>query len=183
MIRLRLTLVSLLLMAARPAAAQAPAMSLDASLGTGGGQTNGIYLERRKQALSADLALVASLHPKANGGLFVGANGSYHSAGGSTDICLPGPTGECAQPFPAFTILGTLIGWESAGSIVRVATGLAFAKAEDDPGALGYQARVDGALPIVRHLALVGSVRGTHVPNVGGDRFSFLALTAGIRVY
>ena len=175
-------ILGLSLCGATAAGAQATSVSLDATLGAAHGQTNGIYLERRKQSLSGDVAFATSLHPESSRGLFVGANASFHSAGG-TAVCEPGPGGECTEPFPSFSIVGLLIGWESARSVLRIASGIAYAKSEYSTGSLAFQTRIDAAAPISRHVALVGSLRGTHVPNVDGDRFTLFGLGAGIRVY
>ena len=168
--------------AATAADAQWPRLSLDASLGTGGGQTNGTFLDRQ-QAPALDAVLAAQLHPRSRGGIVVATNVSYHSAGSYSDVCMPAANGGCIRNFPSFTMFGALAGWETAGSRIRVATGFAYAASEHSSGALAFQGRIDMAIPIVRHVALVGSLRGTHAPNVAGDRFSFFGLGGGIRLY
>lgn len=68
-------------------------------------------------------------------------------------------------------------------SVLRVTGGAAYAVSDDDARGLGVQARLDLAMPLFRHLALVASVRGAHMPNVGGDRFSFFASGGGVRIH
>lgn len=68
----------------------------------------------------------------------------------------------------------------NASTTLRVMAGPAWAHAESD--ALAWQARVDGALPVVWRLALVGSVRGTFVPSYQGDAVGLVGLGLGVRV-
>lgn len=179
----RLAIFVVLTGTASSANAQRPSLSLDATLGTGGGQTTGAFLERRTQAATADATLAARLHRPARGGLIVAANATVQGARGSTDICVPAPAGGCVRSFPSFTMVGALGGWESARSVIRVAGGLAYARSQHGGGALALQGRIETALPVMRHLALVGSLRGTHMPNAAGARFSFFALGGGVRIY
>lgn len=79
---------------------------------------------------------------------------------------------------PEFAFLGALAGWESASARVRVLGGPAYALARWEHPAFGIQSRVDVSLPIVRHLALIGSLRAMLVPNY--DHASYNVLSAGI---
>ena len=177
------TVLGLTLTVVTAADAQWSRLSLDASIGTGGGQTNGTLLERRKQAATLDAAFTARLHALTRGGLIVTTNVSHHSAGGHTDICVPATNGGCIRNFPSFTMVGALAGWETASAVLRVATGLAHATSEHSADALAFQARIDVAKPVFRHIAVVGSLRGTHAPNVSGDRFSFFGISGGLRLH
>lgn len=159
---------------------QRPSLSLEATVGGAYGYTTGEYLGDR-QGIGLDLMVGARAGAADKRGIVVGANASLHDGGPHTLICHQSTTGAgCIQPFPFFRLAGVLVGWENAATTLRVMGGPAWAHAES--GALAWQARLDGALPVVRRLAVVGSVRGTVVPNYQGTLVSLLALGLGVRV-
>jgi hypothetical protein len=160
-----------------------PAISLDVTLGASGGQTDGVFLDRKTRGQSADVTVTLRLRRASSNGPVVGINASMQGAGGYLTICIPKADGGCVPGFPGFNIFGVLAGWESQRSVLRVTGGAAYAVSDDDARGLGAQARVDLAMPLFRHLALLGSVRGVHMPNVGGDRFSFFAVGGGMRIH
>ena len=157
-----------------------PSLSVEATLGLGFGYTAGEYLADR-QGRGVDLML--GVRPGAAGkrGIVLGANASLYDGGPHTLVCHQATRRDgCIRPFPFFEVAGALVGWENASTTLRVMGGPAWAHAESD--ALAWQARLDGALPVVWRLALVGSVRGTVVPNYRGDVVNLLALGLGVRV-
>ena len=177
-----ISLVLITSLASQALAQRRPAISLDATLGTSGGQTNGLFMTRKTQGQSGDVTVALRLRPGSSNGFVVGGNAGIHGAGPQLTICIPKPGGGCVPGFPSFYIFGAFAGWESRNAVVRVTGGPAYANSGDHAGGLGAQARFDLAMPLFRHLALVGSVRGAHMPNVDGDRFSFFALGGGIRI-
>lgn len=165
----------------RPAAAQQhPSLSVEATLGRVFGYTAAEYLSDRRGS-GVDLMLGVRAGAAGKRGIVLGANAGFYDGGPRTLVCHRATREDgCIQPFPFFEIAGTLVGWENASTTLRVMGGPAWAHAESE--ALAWQARLDGALPVVRRLALVGSVRGTIVPKYRGDAVKLLALGLGLRV-
>ena len=162
------------------AAQQRPSLSVEATVGPVQGYTAGEYLGDRRAA-GLDLLVGARTGAGGTRGLVLGANASLHYAGAHNLACRPATVGEgCIPPFPFFQVAGALVGWENASETLRLMGGPAWAHAEAD--ALAWQARLDGALPAVGRLALVGSVRGTVVPNYRGEAVSLLGLGLGVRL-
>ena len=85
-------------------------------------------------------------------------------------------------PHPEFAFLGYLVGWESPSARIRVLGGPAYALARWEHPAFALQSRVDVALPIIRHLALIGSLRAAVVPNYGHASYKVLSAGIGLRV-
>ena len=140
----------------------------------------GEYLTDR-QGNGVDLMLGVRVGAPGKRGIVLGANASLYDGGPHTLVCHQATRRDgCIQPFPFFELAGALVGWENASTTFRVMGGPAWAHAESD--ALAWQARLDGALPVVWRLALVGSVRGTIVPKYRGDAVKLLALGLGLRV-
>jgi hypothetical protein len=170
-------------LASKALAQRRPAVSLDATLGTSGAQTNGLFMTRKTQGQSADVSVALRLRPRSSNGFVVGSNASIHGVGPQLAICLPKAGGGCVPGFPSFHVFGALAGWETRNGVLRATGGPAYAISEEHAGGFGAQARFDLAMPLFRHLALVGSLRGAHMPNVDGDRFSFVALGGGVRIH
>ena len=177
-----ISLVLITSLASQALAQRQPTISLDATLGTSGGQTNGLFMARKTQGQSADVTAALRLRPGSTNGFVVAVNASIQGAGPQLTICIPRADGGCVPGFPSFNIFGVLAGWERRNSVLRVTGGAAYASGEDARGQ-GAQARLDLGMPLFRHLALVGSLRGAHIPNVDGDRFSFFALGGGVRIH
>ena len=167
--------------APRPTAAQQrPSLSVEATVGPVQGYTGGEYL-RDRRAAGLDLLLGARAGAAGTRGIVFGANASLHYAGAHTLACRRATVeGGCIPQFPFFQVAGALVGWENASTTLRLMGGPAWAHAEAD--ALAWQARLDGALPAVWRLALVGSVRGTVVPDYRGDAVGLLGLGLGVRL-
>lgn len=163
--------------------AQQRSLSLDATVGMGHGRTTGEYVGDRR-GVALDLLMALRLRPAIGGALVAGLNASAQGpfVGQDLLLCLPSPDGDCARQYPAFATLGALVGWENSSATLRVLAGAAYAES-DAAAALAVQGRVEAAVPIARHLALVASARGTMIPNYRGDAFSLLAFGAGIRIY
>lgn len=162
------------------AAQQPPPLSVEATFGPVYGYTAGEYLSDR-QGIGVDVMLGVRAGAAGKRGIVLGANASLHDGGPHTLACRPATTGGgCVPSFPFFRVAGALVGWENASATLRVTGGPAWAHAEGD--ALAWQARLDGALPVVRRLALVGSVRGTVVPSYRGDSVRLFGLGLGVRV-
>jgi hypothetical protein len=181
--------VTLLTALAHAAAAQTtqgfrPALSLDATIGPGGGRTNGNYVEREVQAPALDVTLAVRARRETRSGFLAGLNwGAQGPAGGDDLICILRSDGRCKEDFPSFMFFGALVGWESARGLIRLAGGPAYARVDWDPAGLAIQARAELAAPVSRHLGLIASLRGVHVPNATGSRFSFYAVGLGARIH
>jgi hypothetical protein len=161
---------------ASPASAQrAPLWSLDASLGAAGSFTKGYVYDDAIAGISADLTFAIRLR---NIPLVVAANATANGPLAGSDVCYFSPRGGCMPRHPEFAFLGYLAGWESAGARIRVLGGPAYGLGRWERPAFALQSRVDVALPIIRHLAVIGSLRGTLVPNY--DHASYRLLAAGI---
>lgn len=162
------------------AAQQRSSLSVEATFARVFGSTAGEY-RRDRQGNGVDLMLGVRAGAPGKRGIVLGANASFHDGGPYTLICYPATTRDgCIQPFPFFRVVGALVGWENPSTTLRVMAGPAWAHAES--GALAWQARLDGALPVVWRLALVGSVRGTAVPSYRGDAVGLFGLGLGIRI-
>ncbi len=162
------------------AAQPPPALSVEATFGRVYGYTAGEYRPDR-QGSALDVMLGVRGGAAGRRGIVLGAHAGLHSGGAQTLVCYPATTSDgCIPRFPFFHVAGALAGWENAGTTLRVMGGPAWAHAEGD--ALAWQARLDGALPALWRLALVGSVRGTVVPNYRGDAVRLVGLGVGVRV-
>jgi hypothetical protein len=162
------------------AAQQSPPLAIEATFGRVQGSTSGEYLNDR-QGSAVDMLLSLRAGAAGKRGMVLGANVSLHGGGPYSLVCYPATrTDGCIQPFPFFGLAGALAGWENASGTLRVMGGPAWAHDEGD--ALAWQARLDGFLPVVWRLALVGSARGTVVPRYRGDAVRLFALGLGVRV-
>jgi hypothetical protein len=81
-----------------------------------------------------------------------------------------------------FAFVGSLFGWESARAHVRILGGPAVAFARWEDPTFGLQSRVDAALPVIRHVALVGSLRIMVVPNYDHATYQMYSAGIGLRV-
>jgi hypothetical protein len=163
-------------------AQQRRAFSCDATIGRGGGHTEGEYRgDRGGVALDALLAL--RLRPAGSGALVGAVSAGIQGPYGSDARCVLSSTGGCVPSFPPFATLGALVGWQNASATLRASAGPAYVGAAGyGSGAVALQGRADGAVPLARHLALVASVRGTFIPNYRGDAFELFAFGAGVRI-
>jgi len=168
------------LVVASPASAQrARIWSLDASLGAAGSFTKGYVYDDAVAGISADLTFALRLP---NTPLVVAANATANGPLAGSDVCYFSPRGGCMPRHPEFAFLGALAGWESASARVRVLGGPAYALARWEHPAFTIQSRVDVALPIVRHLALIGSLRAMLVPNYDHASYNVPSAGIGLRV-
>ena len=129
-----ISLVLITSLASQALAQRRPAISLDATLGTSGGQTNGLFMARKTQGQSADVTAALRLRPGSTNGFVVAVNASIQGAGPQLTICIPRADGGCVPGFPSFNIFGVLAGWESRNSVLRVTGGAAYASGEDARG-------------------------------------------------
>ncbi len=161
-----------------------PSVSPDATIATSTGYTAGEYVENN-QGSAADVLLAVGFGRAVGGRMVVGLNGSAHGTGTSDLLCKLDPAGDCVPRFPSFTLLGAVVGWESGRSMLRTTVGAAPARAYGDwhEWHLAWQGRLDGALPIIPHVAAVASLRGTLVPDYRGDSLRLLALGVGLRLH
>ena len=183
-----LTTVTLLTVLTHAAFAQTtqgvrPALSLDATYGTGGGQTNGNYVEREARGATFDVTVAFRARLEARSGFLAGLDWGAQGTGAHDAVCIRRPEGGCKEHFPEFMFFGALAGWESEQGVIRLTGGPAYARIDDDAGALALQARAELAAPVFPHLGLVASLRGTHLPNAAGSRFSFFAVGFGVRIH
>ena len=172
------------LSASEPAYAQrAPAWSFGVGAGAGGSFTGTSVKDGPWAAMPAvDLTLMFRPRPSHNAFVF-GLNATGIWIYPSNDMCVIAPDGGCLPGHALFSFGGVLAGWESRGSRLRVVGGPAFAVADGPHPALGLQARVEGALPIVRHLSFAGSLRGGLVPNYEGATYSLVGAGIGLRLH
>jgi hypothetical protein len=160
-------------------AQQAPLWSLDASLGAAGSFTKGYVYDDAIAGISADLTFALRFP---NIPLVVAANATANGPIAGSDVCYFSPRGGCMPRHPEFAFLGALAGWESARARVRALGGPAYALARWEHPAFAIQSRVDVALPIVRHLALIGSLRAMLVPNYDHASYNVPSAGIGLRV-
>lgn len=167
-----------------PPTAGAQSVSLDATIGRSNGHSGGEYMDNQR-GMSADVLLAVGFGGAGGGRMVAGLNGSLHGTGTYAVACAPHPAGGCVRAFPQFELLGAVVGWQSGGSRLRAAVGAASARAYGDwhEWHLAWQGRLDGALPIIPHIAAVASVRGTLVPEYRGDSVRLLALGVGLRIH
>lgn len=156
-------------------------VSLEATLGMGKGWTGGEYLGNRS-GVAADVLLGVRLRHLGGGALVAGLGASAQGAGASESACRPAAGGGCVPSFPDFLTVAPLAGWESVGGVFRVLLGPAFVQASGEGGALGVQGRLDLAVPIIRHLGAVASIRPTLIPDYRGDAIGLLAFGLGLRI-
>jgi len=157
------------------------ALSLDASIGQGRSYTAGEF-DGDGKGLAVDALLALRLRPAGSGALVAGLGASSQGEAARNDICRVAPSGGCLSSHPHFSTIGALLGWESARGRLRVMGGPSFVSA-DSRSTFGVQGRVDGAVPVSRHLALIASLRGTLVPDHGDDAFRLLAYGVGVRIH
>ena len=156
-------------------------ITFDATLGKGTGRTGGEYVNNQT-GVAADALLAARVKSTGHGALVVGLNAGVYGTGPYDAICRPAP-GGCVPGFPEFEMGGALIGWQTRNALLRAMAGAAYAQADWDGWSLAWQARLDGALPLGRHIAALGSLRSALIPNYpNGDRFSLYAFGVGLRI-
>jgi hypothetical protein len=161
------------------ASAQIPRLSFDLTLGPSVDANSGRY---RQEGVSAvvDLSLGASFGPSDSRSLmFVVSHGTQGKLRTSGDGLL-WPDGTCCVPyFPAFTMTSVVGGYQTADKTLRVLGGLTRAS-ETGTSTLGLVARLDGALPLIRPLWAVASLRGIYIPDFNDDRFVLGGLSVGL---
>ncbi|MHB1225644.1 MAG: hypothetical protein ACYC2G_16575 [Gemmatimonadaceae bacterium] len=184
-------LVSSILLAPSAAGAQSadgtprrPSVSLDATVGGSNGHSGGEY-RNDGRGMSADVLLAVGFGGAAGGRILAGLNGNVHETGTTSLICQPPQARDCVPAFPEFQLVGAVVGWESGNSRFRAAAGPASARASGEwsEWRLAWQGRLDGAVPLARHVAAVTSVRGALVPAYRGDSVRLLALGLGLRIH
>ncbi len=156
------------------------ALSLDVNVGLESVRTSGEY-RNPQQGSAVDALLALRLGTARRGAIITGVGAGTPWAWSSTDICLPASTGGCIPTYPQFLRLGALVGWENQSTTFRAMGGPAHVTA-DGKATFGFQARLDGAVPIAQRFALAASVRGTMVPNYRGDAFQVYSFGVGIRL-
>ena len=159
-----------------------PAWSLDLTLGATGSATDANVWPDRAGGPSVDLTL-AWCADATRRSVVVAINTAAYGVPAGGDVCHVAPNGGCMPDHPAFAFVGALVGWESARSRLRVMGGAGSALGQWDTGSLGLQARADAAFPLVRHVALVGSVRGLLVPDHRDQgTYQLAAVGVGLRL-
>lgn len=121
----------------------------------------------------------------AGGVVVLAVAGSVHERGDYTSECRPAPDG-CARVIPDFRAASALAGIQSGGGGLRVLAGPATVRGETprEPGfrVLGWAGRIEAAVNLHRHVAVVGSLRGLLVPDYDGHRFRLSAFGVGLRL-
>jgi hypothetical protein len=174
-------------MAALPADAAAQQRrfgpSVEASVGAslGGG---GLYTHRAGGAM--DAVLTVPIASTSRSTVVLGVTGTANGPMAVDDICMVGPGDTCVEDYPTFMSLGVVGGVQRQLSTTlssRLLAGPAYFQSVDGDDALGLQGRVDiarsTALPRV---ALVGSLRGSLLPNYEGETLRFAAVGLGLRI-
>lgn len=180
-IRGPIVLATLLALGSAPSASgQRLGVSFDATFGAGTIHTNGAYVERNTNGATFDVTLAVRGGSMEQRGLFAAANWWAQGANGQ-DICLPATGGGCVPNLPSSLVFGALVGWQSENGVLRFAAGPGYARL-DDEGALAIHARADLTAPVFRHLGLVFSLRGAHIPNAADSRFDLFAAGFGVRI-
>ena len=145
-------------------------------------RTNGVYDDDGGGGVAGELSIARSFHSVASAGLVAGANAGYYQQIGSGDTCLLVPGGGCAPQSPSVRLFGTLVGWETRTGWLRAMGGIAYAGPTLGGSALALQGRLDAAVEVVRHVALMASVRPVVIPNYRGDWFRLLGVSLGLRL-
>ena len=171
---------SALLLLPHAAAAQRRALSFDVTVGQGHGFTSDEYQNDRRGG-TLDLLLGLRLRPARAGALVAAITTGIQGPFMSSDICYLSPRGGCIAKLPSTTTTGVLAGWENSNATLRALAGPAYVHGRG-AGAVAMHGRLDGALPVARHVALVGSVRGTLVPSFHGATLGLAGAGVGIRI-
>ncbi len=109
-------------------------------------------------------------------GLGVGIQG-----GGTYDlVCRLTASGDCMPPYPGFTSLSALAGWQSPRGWLRVFGGPTLAYG--DEAALGLQGRIDLAAPLSRRVSLTLNGRGFALPSFQGASYQLFDVGFGLRI-
>jgi hypothetical protein len=153
---------------------------VDGTVGVVGSYTGALVKEAAVAAPTLDLTFALRVRPSHNA-LVLGLNAS----GGpyaSNDMCVLGPDGSCLPSHAGFAFVGLLAGWESRGARLRALAGPAFAISGGPHPALALQSRIETAFPIVRHVALIGSLRAALVPSYERALYSLVSAGLGVRL-
>jgi hypothetical protein len=157
--------------------------SFDVTVGLGGMETSGKY-SGDGGGFAGDVMLARRFRSDRGPGLIAGVSASYHFVlGEDCTIYLPfEPSSDCAPQIPDMRVIGALTGWESRNGAFRVMAGVGYAHPTSGGGAVALQARLDGAIGLVRHVALTASVRPVIIPSYRGDTFRSIGIGIGFRV-
>lgn len=156
--------------------------SLDVSAGFGAG-VGGDFEARGGVAFDAVAGL--GVGPARRGPVVAALAAGMQGPLGSSDDCVPAPSGGCVPDFLLLYSAAALLGWERAnarGPSLRVLAGPGYHRADEGGAAFGLQARLDVATAPLLHVALVASVRGAILPNFRGDALGFTAVGLGVRL-
>jgi hypothetical protein len=163
------------------ASGQLPRLSFDLTLGPSIDANSGPY---RREGLGAvlDLSVGASFgKPDSRRMVFVASHGTQGRLRTSGDG-LSWPDGTCCVPyFPAFAVTSVLGGLETSGRTLRVLTG-AIRASDSGISTLGVGVRVDAALPLIKPVVFVASLRGVYIPDFNDDHFLLGGLSVGIGI-
>ena len=163
-------------------AQRAPAWSLGIGVGAGGSYTPAQVEEAAVAFPAADLTFAIRPRPSRSA-LVVGASATGVWIWPSGDDCYLAPDGTCLPSHAGFILLGVFGGWESRGGRLRATVGPAFALSDGPHPAFALQSRLEGSVPIVRHLSLTGLLRGAVVPNYRQATYSMVGAGIGIRLH
>ena len=170
--------------AARASAQTRPALSFDATVGFGTSRTDGLRKGGGSNFSSGgDLTLALRLPMKSGGGLIVGVNGGTQGPFTKDDACSIAPGGGCLPEHPRFVIYSALGGWEHRSGTLRLMGGVGAALPSWERPALAIQSRIDIAVPVMEHIAMIASVKGSVIPNYQGDTFGLGAIGVGLRIW
>lgn len=163
-----------------PVAAQwVPAFSLDASMGLAMGHGGDFHT---RGGATVDLLAAAPLREAAPGTLLGALALGVEGPMVTSEVCVIAPDGGCLDDFPLFLTASALLGLETRGprTTLRyfVGPGLFLHQAG---GAAGLQTRVDLAMPRAP-FGFVFGIRGSVLPNVGGEVLTSTAASVGLRV-
>lgn len=161
-----------LLLTPAVASAQGRGAGLDLTLARH--SVKGGFLDYRDGPL-ADVLVAFPIRPTPTGSILLGAGGGLVFVGFG-DRCKFGPGGECA-PQGNFGAVNLLVGTTipGAGGLARAFAGPAF-YAGGGGRSVGLQGRVDLTTPAFAHIGLGAMLRGTYLPDHGGDRLLAWAL-------
>lgn len=168
-------------------------VSVDVTVGAGGGVGGGERAERGGAALETLVGV--RVRALSRGALMAGVSAGFQGPLGGSDVCHLGSRGQCLDDFPMLGYVAVLGGWEGArttgplrGATARVLGGPAFVHVEGDDAAapqgntVAAQGRLDLATPPLGPVALVASFRGAVVPRFHGQALGIWGYALGVRL-
>lgn len=174
------TALVLLLAGSQAAAQNRWPVSLELNGGHGLGRTAGEYRDDGS-GVAIDALVAYRLTPVSGDGVVIAVSSSGQGPVTVDQVCIPAPGGGCVPNFPTFGSVVALIGYESSPNwTLRGLLGPAYVRAEEST--LGFQGRIDIAVPFVSRVSFALSARAMLIPDYRGDSFQLYAFGLGLRL-